>query len=122
MLLVLQNKDGRWCAPSIESGDGFEDGYGERWAEAVCATLGLPAGSLVPFVVEDDADPRTGDLLSEPVPDPVVPPAPQPSPFEQLVTALAAEPALSQDTKTAIMAITGGADAVLAVPLVPRKA
>lgn len=54
---------------------------------------------------------------------PVVPdsPEPQPSPFEQLVSALAAEPALSQDTKTAIMAISGGevvSDRV--VPMTPK--
>lgn len=50
------------------------------------------------------------------------PPVLQPTPFEQLVTALAAEPALSQDTKATIMAITGGADVAIDVPLVPRKA
>jgi hypothetical protein len=66
MLLILRHTDGRWCAPSIESGDGFEEGYGERWAEAVCETLGLPAGSLVPHIVEDDADPRSGVLLTDP--------------------------------------------------------
>lgn len=50
------------------------------------------------------------------------PPAPQPTPFEQLVTALAAEPALSDDTKSAIMAISGGAEIALsAIPLAPSQ-
>lgn len=69
MLLVLQHTDGRWCAPSMSDGEITQEAAA-RWADAVCETLGLPAGSLVSHIVEDDADPRTGDLLSEPVSDP----------------------------------------------------
>lgn len=69
--------------------------------------------------VESDADPRTLPYVVEPTPD--APPPPEPTPFEQLITALAAEPALSQQTKATLTAITGGAEIALPVPMTPAK-
>ncbi len=121
MLLVLQHKDGRWCAPSMSDGEISEEAA-QTWADAVCETLGLPTGSLVAHIVEDDADPRKGDLISEPPTERAPEPQRAPSPLEQLVTALVSEPALSQATKDAISAIAGGEVAVgKAVPMVPQK-
>lgn len=68
MLLVLQHQDGRWCAPSIQDA-AFSAETLASWPDAVAEALGLPAGSLFPFVVADDRDPRTGELIAEPEPE-----------------------------------------------------
>lgn len=65
MLLILRHTDGRWCAPSISDGEITEE-YAAKWVDAVCATLGFPVGTLTPHIVEDDADPRTGELIHDP--------------------------------------------------------
>lgn len=82
MLLVLQHIGGRWCAPSMQDGEITEEAAA-KWADAVCETLGLSAGSLVPHIVADDADPRIGELIAEPpAPEPApAPPTPNPNGF-----------------------------------------
>ncbi len=119
MLLVLQHQDGRWCLPSMSDGEITEESAA-KWADAVAGTLGFEPGSLTPHVVADDADPRTGDLISEPVPDVLPPLEAEPTPFAQLVEALQAEPALSQQTKAAIAQIAGGAEIAVQIPLAPK--
>ncbi len=105
-----------WCADMfVVDGDEFTVSI-----EAHEADLSAYYGAPVTASEQDaeDPDPRTLPYVSEPD---IAPPDVQPTPFQQLVEALATEPALSQQTKDAINVIAGGAELALGqLPLVPR--
>lgn len=85
MNLVLKTKDGRWAEAMITAEEIPED-TAQRWADDSCETLGQPSGFLTPVVFADGApDPRTGVLLAEPTPKPLLPPAPIPPTLDQLI-------------------------------------
>ncbi len=120
MLLVLQHADGRWCEPAMSDG-AITDEAAAQWAEAVCETLGLPAETLTPHLVADDADPRSGELITDPH-QPVDAP-PQPTPLEIIATALLADAGTSQAVKDAAQQalIAGGVQLDTQIPLVPKS-
>ena len=100
---------GQWCGPVYENGGAHPD--------AIAETLGLEAGAVE--AVEAETDPLTVDLLADPN---IAAPEqePEPTPIAQLVEALAADPNLAAETKTALQAIAGG-DITIKPPLTPVK-
>lgn len=96
------NATGQWCGPSYENGGADPD--------AIAETLGLRPGSIEAVEVEQ-GDPRTGELLNDPnVPEPQRDAVPAPSPLVVIKDALLADPAISDVTKAAIAAISGGSE------------
>ena len=64
---------GQWLAPVFQDA-AFPLNSGQRMANRVAETFGMPAGSLLAIDDDDDSpDPRTGALLAEEIPPPPPP-------------------------------------------------